>query len=299
MPTPLGPGDRVGVAALSGPVDAERLERGVDCLRALGYEPVLAENLLHRHRLYAGTDAARLEGFHELLKREDVSAVVFARGGHGLLRLLPAVDFELIARRGIALVGYSDLTPLLNAVVQRCRLVCFHGPMVATELAEEPLSTELDAFVEVLEGRVARSYAVEGVGGPPARGPLLGGCLSMLAATAGTPFAPALAGAVVVLEDVGEPLYRWDRMLTHLHLSSTLSGARALVFGHVSGDPGVDPQSWSTWLGDLSEDLELTICQGLLAGHARPNLILPLGVDSHLDPIHSRLTTYCPQADST
>ncbi|MEM6701082.1 MAG: LD-carboxypeptidase [Acidobacteriota bacterium] len=299
LPRPLRPGERVGVAALSGPVDSERLERGVEALRALGYEPVLADNLLRTHRLFAGTDEERLAGFHGLLKREDVAAVIFARGGHGLLRLLPTIDFDLIGRRSLPLVGYSDLTPLLNSVVQRCGLVTFHGPMVATELAEEPLASEADALVEMLEGKVARSYDVETVGGGSVRGPLLGGCLSMLVATAGTPFVPALGGAVLLLEDVGEPLYRWDRMLTHLHLSSNLNGARALVFGHVSGVPGVDPQSWSTWLQDLAEDFELSICHRLQAGHARPNLILPLGVDSLLDFSLSRLTTYSPQADST
>ena len=299
LPRPVGPGSRLGIAALSGPVDSERLDAGVECLRSLGFEPVLAPNLLSRHDLFAGTDIERLEGFHQLLRSQEIEGVVFARGGHGLLRLLPKVDWDLIGRRSLPLVGYSDVTPLLNHVVDRCNLVTFHGPMVATDLCDQPLSSELDCLVEMLEGKVEREFEISVEPGPSRQGTLRGGCLSMIAATAGTPFASSFSRSLVVLEDVGEPIYRWDRMLTHLHLSGTLEGAQGLLFGHHHGGSGLDEETWLAWLERISSEFEPTVGHGLLFGHGRPNLTLPLGVEAILAPDQCSLSTLFPCASDS
>ncbi|HEX6864125.1 MAG TPA: LD-carboxypeptidase, partial [Thermoanaerobaculia bacterium] len=131
LPPPAGPGDRVGVAALSGPVDPAKLEAGISALRGLGFEPVLADNLLSRQGFLAGTDAERLAAFHRLVADPSLTAIFFSRGGYGLMRLLPALDWDLLARHPRAYVGYSDLTPFLLGLVERLGLVSFHGPLVA------------------------------------------------------------------------------------------------------------------------------------------------------------------------
>src|SRR5690606_33959647 len=131
LPPPVRPGDRIGVAALSGTIDPERLERGLAEVVALGFEPVLADNLAQRAGLFAGSDSERLEGLLRLADDPTIPAIFFACVCHGARRLLPAIDWDRLARVPRAYVGYSDLTPFLLQVVERLGLVAFHGPMVA------------------------------------------------------------------------------------------------------------------------------------------------------------------------
>ena len=307
FPPPVHPGDRVGVAALSGWVDPGRLEAGVAALAALGYEPVEADNLRCRCGLFAGSDDERLDAFHALAADDSLGAIVFARGGSGSLRILPRLDWELLARRPRAYVGYSDLTPFLLEVVTRLGLVAFHGPMVAADLARGLRAEERESFAAALAGRLPATLpvrcAIEPSGGgeppddrpsEPAEGPLLGGCLSLLVSTLGTPHAPDLDGAILFLEDVGEPVYRFDRMLTHLRLSGNLARLKGLVAGHLQGDPGELPPVASTeallaQLRDQASGFPWPLATGLPAGHSRPNLTLPLGAWARLEPAAGRL----------
>ena len=298
LPPPVRPGDRVGVAALSGPVDPERLERGLAALERLGFEPALAANLRSRHGLFAGDDDRRLAAFHELAGDPSVRAIVFARGGHGVLRLLPRIDWRLLARHPRAYVGYSDLTPFLLAVVQRLGLVAFHGPMAAADLARGLDEREERSFLDALAGRIGRSLPLagwlrEGPSEGAAEGPLLGGCLSLLTAVQGTPWAPALDGAILFWEDVEEPLYRLDRMLTHLELSGSLRAVRGMVIGHCRPtEPEPESPSEPSWRLGLAEALaghRWPVAWGLESGHRAPNLTLPLGVPACLDPAAAAL----------
>lgn len=285
------PGARVGVAALSGPVDPEKLSRGLEALSALGFVPVPATNLAAEtpDRLHAGSDDERLDGFHELAADPDVDAILFARGGHGLLRLLPRLDWGLLASRPRAYVGYSDVTPLLLELTRRLGLVTFHGPMVAADLARGLDPDERASFLDSLAGRLPREVPLAGAAGT-AEGPLLGGCLSMLTATLGTPWAPELDGSLLFLEDVGEPLYRLDRMLTHLALSHRLSRIRGLILGQVSAvDRAADraddpaPPVWVERGLAVAGRTGLPVGWGVPAGHQAPNHTLPLGAAARLE----------------
>lgn len=282
------PGARVGVAALSGPVDSESLRRGLEALSALGFVPVPAPNVSARtpERLHAGSDDERLDGFHELAADPDVAAIFFARGGHGLLRLLPRLDWDLLASRPRAYVGYSDLTPLLLELTRRLGLVTFHGPMVAADLARGLEPDERSSFLDALAGRLPREVPLAGAAAGAAEGPLLGGCLSMLTATLGTPWAPELDGSLLFLEDVGEPLYRLDRMLTHLALSHRLTGIRGLILGHAAAADRVDeaaaPPVWVERGLAVAGRSGLPVGWGAPAGHQAPNHTLPLGAAARL-----------------
>lgn len=295
------------MAALSGPVDPGRLAAGLEALRSLGFEPVPAANLASRHReMLAGDDAERLAAFHQLVADPSIAAIFFARGGWGLPRLLPLLDWELLARHPRAYMGYSDLTPLLLGLVQRCGLVSFHGPMVAADLARGLLGDELASLLAALGEEPELSYPLEGCRGPgpemepePVEAPLLGGCLSLLAATAGTPFAPELAGSLLFLEDVGEPPYRLDRMLTQLRQTGQLAAIRGMIVGHLTalGGRRTPASSESGGLGPLLDvfgehaaALGIPFAWGLAAGHDAPNLTLPLGALARLDPAALRLS---------
>lgn len=280
----------MGVAALSGPVDQDRLEQGLDGLRRLGFEPVTAANVGVRRGFFAGGDEDRLAAFHELAADPQVSAIVFARGGHGVMRLLSRLDWEVLARRPRAYLGYSDLTPFLLEVVRRLGIVAFHGPMAAVEVARGLTDDEAGQLLACLVGEPP-PVPIDPMGGEPGvPGPLLGGCLSLLTATLGTPFAPRLDGAVLFWEDVAEPLYRVDRMLTQLRLAGALAGIRGMVVGQsVAGRDAAVPDLLRELLVDLRGAEDWPIAVGCASGHSTPNLTLPLGATAELDMEGGRL----------
>ena len=283
----------MGVAALSGPVDPERLEKGLAALRRLGFEPVLADNLradaLARHGRFAGGDAERLAAFHRLAADPGLAAILFARGGHGVLRVLPGIDWDLLRRRPRAYVGYSDLTPFLLEAVRRLGIVAFHGPMVAADMVRGLSPVEEESLLGALAGRYPAAQPFAGWLRKPAggavRGTLLGGCLSLLTATLGTPWAPDLGGGLVFWEDVGEPPYRVDRMLTHLGLSGNLANIAGMIVGHLEGHgiPAGDPVDWPARIAEGLERFSWPLAWGLESGHQAPNRTLPLGLPARLD----------------
>jgi muramoyltetrapeptide carboxypeptidase len=294
FPPAVRRGDRVGVAALSGPVRPERLERGVATLRALGYEPVLAANLSRQHGLFAGHDIERLDAFHALAADPDIRAIFFARGGHGVLRVLPRIDWTLLGEHPRFYVGYSDLTPLLLEVVARLGVVALHGPMVAADLARDPGEDEMRSFAAALAAEPLPTLPLSGFARDGrAEGLLLGGCLSLLTATLGTPFATDLADAIVAWEDTNEPLYRVDRMLTHLGLSGTLARVRGMVMGSCPL-PGEDANSGPSLalldvLREHAVGMRGPVAYGLPIGHQAPNWTLPLGRPAQLDSARREL----------
>jgi len=295
LPPALRPGDRVGVAALSGPIAAERLEAGLAALAALGFEPVPAANLAARRGLFAGRDADRLEAFHRLVDDPSVRAILFARGGHGLLRILPGIDWRRLARVPRAYVGYSDVTPFLLEVVRRLGWIAFHGPMVAADLAAGLESTDREALIGALTGEPVTEVGLAGaLGAGEVRGPLLGGCLSLLAAALGTPWRARLDGALLAIEEVGEPLYRVDRMLTHLRLSGSLAAVRGILIGSMSGteEKALEPSRVAELAAELAPGVP--VAWGLPIGHGGRNLTLPLGAPARFDAAALRLRLELP-----
>lgn len=283
-PPAVVPGDRVGVAALSGAVDPERLERGLAALRELGFEPVLADNLAARDGMFAGSDDERLDAFHRLAADPSLSAIFFARGGHGLLRVLPRIDWELLADRPRAYVAYSDLTPFLLEVVTRLGWVAFHGPMVATDLERGLDAEETASLLGALRGEPVAPRLAGAVRSGRAEGVLIGGCLSLLTSVLGTPHAPDLRGTILFWEDVNEPPYRLDRMLTHLGLSGILEGVVGMAVGRCPPAAAAgDGEAWREVVRDSAARVRGPVAWGLPSGHGSPNLTLPLGRAAVLD----------------
>ena len=299
LPPAVVPGDVVGVAALSSIPDRDALETGIGHLERMGFRVQRASNLEQSWHLFAGEDQARVSAFHELVAATEVRAVVFARGGHGCLRALPLIDWNLLAAQPKAYVGYSDLTPLLLQIVERLGLVTFHGPMVATDLARGLDDAEERSLCSSLEGRPMDLPCAPLPAARDAEGVLLGGCLSLLAATLGTPFAPDLSDALLFLEDVNEPLYRVDRMLTQLQLSGSLKKVKTMILGHLElTDPNL-PEPLPHLLTETVRGAPMLAATGLPCGHGVPNLTVPLGVRARLASNEGRIELRLPEREES
>ncbi len=289
-PPPLRRSGTVAVAApASAPLDDARFQAGLDALRARGLTVEAARDLAP-HGFLAGTDAERLAELNALLRRDDLDAIFCARGGYGTLRLLPDLDYGAARTHPKIIVGYSDITALHLALFAKAGVPGLSGPMVAPDWsALDPASEAL--FWHLAEGGTGEivgpgGEALEGVRPGTAEGVLLGGNLVLLTSLLGTPYLPDLRGAVLFLEEVGEPPYRVDRLFAQLKLSGVLDHLGGLVLGAFTGaEPPPDRPSLS--LGDVLDHytaaLPYPVARGLVYGHLRPKSTLPVGVRARLE----------------
>lgn len=277
------------MVAPSGAVDEEALGAGVKVLEGWGLRVVLGNGVLERRAYLAGDDVVRRGDLERMISAPEPRAIFCARGGYGSQRLLPQLDLTPLASRPKAIVGYSDATALLNAAVAR-GVVAIHGPMVADDMARGLPRRSEDHLRRVLMDAdfLWEAEVPETVRPGRATGRLLGGCLSVLNATLGTPYAPDTDGAVLFLEDVHERPYRLDRLLTQLIQSGKLDRVAGLVFGTMATCPPVDGVGPLEVVRACCATLLCPIGFGLPAGHAAPNdgyenLALPLGIEVMLD----------------
>jgi len=284
-------GDSIGVVAPAGPVDEQRLHRGVAELERLGFAVRVAEGVLERKGFTAGTVENRLRQLHGFFADPAVAAIVCARGGAGMVQLLPHLDRDLLRQNPKPLLGYSDIT-FLHLEMERLGLTSLHGPMVARELAEGDTRYDVASLWHALTGE-GEPYAsgpddLVALAGGSGEGVLRGGCLSLLAAAAGTPWALRRTDEPTILfvEDVDEKPYRLDRMLRQLRASGAFEGVRGVVFGDMKGcAPGFhEDYALEEVLLEALFGLDVPVALGLSSGHtAHPNVTLPFGVQARLE----------------
>ncbi|MGD0074906.1 MAG: LD-carboxypeptidase [Candidatus Binataceae bacterium] len=293
-PAALKPGDTVAVVAPAAAIERDHLERGVNALAACGYRVKLSERALDRSGILAGSDRERAGELQKYFDDPGVKAIFSARGGYGCGRLLPLLDFEAIARRPKIFLGFSDATFLLNAMVELSGMVSFHGPMVAMDFARGLAPRALDHLRRLLAGEggpfdlEAREALHPGV----AEGELIGGCLSVLVAMVGTPYAPNFEDKVLFLEDTGEKAYRIDRMLVHLKQAGALERVAGVAFGGMRGFDGSEQERRliREFMVEQTAGLGCPVIAGIEVGHGTENLTIPLGVRVRLDAESRRLT---------
>jgi muramoyltetrapeptide carboxypeptidase len=286
LPPLLSPGARVALVAPAGPLrGAEELDAALANARALEWDPVPGANVLSRHDYLGGSDAERLQDLNAALADERIDAIWCVRGGYGAMRLLPYVDYASLTRRPRALIGFSDVTALHAAAGTRCELVTYHGPTARGTLGDFSRESLVRA---VIEGRDPCGIALGArtIRGGRAHGRLVGGNLALLAALAGTPYAPDYRGALLVLEDVGEPAYRIDRMLTQLALSGALAQLAGLVVGHFTETtPGneLSARTLDVMLREAADVAGVPAIAGAPIGHIHDQWTIPLGATAQLD----------------
>ena len=294
-PPRLRPGGVVRIVAPSGPVPREAFLAGVDLLRAR-YEIRYDEaTIFARAGFLAGPDEQRLGALLAALVEPDTDAIVMARGGYGLLRLLPFLGPPLFTERPRPMVGFSDGTALLAAAA-RAGVAAIHGPVV-TQLGG--LSTDDQrALYERLEtpGPALLLEGLEEIIPGRVRGPLLGGNLELFSRLVGTPFLPDLTGAILFFEDLGERPYRIDRLITHLDLAGVFGAAAAVVLGDFSGcrepEPtrAESPTAEEVLLERLGR-LPIPVVRAGTFGHGTRNTALAYGALAELDTRTGTLVT--------
>jgi muramoyltetrapeptide carboxypeptidase len=287
-PPPVAPCARIAVVAPASSADSQRITRGIQALRSLGYDAVAAEHLYGKHPPYfSGTPEDRLADLHRAFADPSVAAIVCARGGYGSNYLLEGLDLNLIRAHPKPFFAYSDMTVLQTWVLDQIGLVAFHGPMAAADFSVDN-GVHLPSFHAALSGSLVQAGAEQGIRvlhPGRARGVVYGGCLSILSSALGTPYASKTEGKLVFLEDQAEKPYRIDRMLRQMILASKFEGVRGFIFGEMLGcdSAGADPRLLDQVILEVLRDFDVPIAIGLRSGHvSADNVTLPLGIEAEL-----------------
>ena len=281
----LPAGGVIALIAPAGPAELD-LNLATQWMHARGYQLRVYPGVWQREGYLAGSDAERLRDLHEAFADDSIDAIFCLRGGYGSPRLLDGIDFELLRRHPKPFVGYSDITALHLAITRYAGFVTFHGPMVNADLLgnkQPPTETSLLRMLggqqpPVLEHPAA--WPLTTISPGCASGRLLGGNLSMICAVMGTAFELDSEDIILFIEDVNEPLYRVDRLLTHLRLAGKLDRLRGVLVGDVAG---VDVAALERLLTQELGGLGIPVLAGWRSGHCDPNLTLPMGAQVRLD----------------
>jgi len=287
-PAALQSGDIVGIVAPASDLKPDLLEAGCDNLRRLGYKPFYLKSILDRDLYFAGSVERRTRELEEMFVRDEVRAILCARGGYGSNYLLDRIDLKKIKAHPKIFVGYSDLTSLLTYFADQAGLVTFQGPMVSKDFAHAD-GVDLVSWECALHGgsewTLSPDAEVKSLVEGAAEGVLYGGCLSILVASLGTPYEIRTAGTILFIEDIAAKPYQIDRMLMQLKLAGKLADVQAIIFGEMVDCFQNKNQGYT--LEDVVlrvvGDLGVPVAYGLRSGHvSRANITLPIGVRAAL-----------------
>jgi muramoyltetrapeptide carboxypeptidase len=283
-PPRLRGGGRIGVVAPAGRVDRDEVESGIAAIRAEGFEVELGMNLFEAKGYLAGEPQCRARDLVDFFQRSDIDAIFCARGGFGSIQLLPYLSASLQADAKI-FVGYSDITILLNWFRQFRGMITFHAPMVAMDLSRGLSARSRSHFWPLLSGEIQnwKMDLTEVVRPGFAEGDMVGGCLSLVVTTLGTPYEINTAGKLLFLEDVGEKPYRLERMMTQLLMAGKLDHPAGVLLGDFTRCDDAGPRDFREIATEVFRHVSYPVVMGMRAGHGDENLALPFGARMALD----------------
>ena len=284
-PRALVPGDRLAVIAPASPFKRDEFDEGLAELRALGFVPVYDDSVFARQQYVAGSPEVRAAAVHRAWTDPSIAGLIGARGGYGSAQVLPLLDRDEARRARKPFIGYSDLTAMLTFLTLGCDVVSFHGPMLAGRLGRGAEGYDRESLLNAVGRREPMGElappGLEVVHAGEVAGPLVGGTLTQIVASLGTPFAFAPPqGHVLFIEEVGERPYRLDRMVTQLRQAGLLARASAVVIGDLPGcDEPASDLTGRFVMADLFRDFPGPVLLGFPSGHrTRPSITLPFGV---------------------
>ena len=294
-PARLRPGDRVGlVSPATAAFETEGTMIWVEALESLGFEVVLGDHYFDRHGYFAGDDVARASDINAFFAEPSIR-MIFARGGWGSPRLLPLLDYDMIRQNPKVLLGYSDATALLTAVHVKTGLVTFHGPSPLNVFSAEHFRrVVMNGEKYLLENPtfltentlIQTENRTRTITSGKARGPILGGNLSLLTAVTGSGYLPDFEGSILFIEDVDEAVYRVDRMMTELALSGVLAKISGFVFGRCTEcgpGGGFGSLTMEEMIAEHIKPLGIPAFSGTMIGHIDEQFTIPLGIDVAID----------------
>lgn len=286
-PKRLKKGDTIGLIAPGSPISEDQLLKALTTVELLGFKAFHTERILARNGYLAGPDHDRLADLHLMFQRPDIDGIWCIRGGYGCTRLLPNIDYKLIKKNPKVLLGYSDITALLQAIHRKTGLVCFHGPVGASEPSDYSIHNFRQMLMEHQMPFKIKNYAehkISIIHPGQAEGELVGGNLTLLAAMAGTGYEICFKNKIVFLEDIGEKPYRIDRMLTQLRQAADLDAAAAILLGVFENCEGDEKSlSLEETLKDRVGDLGIPVLYGMSFGHMDYQMTLPVGIRVKID----------------
>lgn len=285
IPRRLQPGDLIAITAPASPLALEQVIKAKNQLRAWGFQVKIGSTCFQEKGYLAGLDEDRGRELNHFFNDNEVKGILCLRGGYGSLRILQELDYDMIKKNPKIFIGFSDITALHIALQQQCQLVTFHGPMAA-QIANglDPLSSK-SLFKVITEDKALgvmnhmqqeeMDYLVAGMG----EGEIVGGNLTLITATLGTPYELETKNKLLFIEEIGEEAYRIDRMFTQLKLAGKFSEVAGIILGDFNHSNSIEIFSL------IREELSLIgkpVLKGLRAGHCTPNLTIPLGVKARL-----------------
>ena len=295
-PRALPPNAHIAILAASGPSELGNILEGARAIERRGHRVTLADNIARRHRGYlAGTDDERAAEVNRFFRSPEYDAFFFARGGYGAMRILDRIDFAALAANPRPAVGFSDITALHQAMATQVNLAGFHGPMLNLDFRNGLSPANEEWFWAMLAGQapLTRTFSAEEVLCPgEAEGVLFGGCLALTTSLTGTPYDFWIDDGIWFWEDVDEPVYRIDRMLTHLRLSGRMRHIRGVVIGQLKAC-GEEPDML-VFLREFFGPLGIPVVRNLPFGHHGNNLLMPIGTKVRLSTPDMHLTVCEP-----
>lgn len=282
-PRKLRAGGTIGVIAPASPsYDMDKIKRGIVAIEQMGFKVVEGSTVYRRHGYLAGYDRERAQDINSFFARKDVDAILCLRGGYGTLRILDSIDYRMIKKNPKVFIGYSDITAIHLALNNICGMVTFHGPMLVSDFGGEVDECTRNSFLSAVTGGISREpIKMETMVCGKAEGRIIGGNLTVILSTLGTPYEIDTDGKILILEENGEEPYRVDRMLTQLMLSGKMKKCSGIVLGQFTAC-GPKDEDKSLSLRDVFTDrlipLKIPILYGGRFGHVKTNMTIPLGV---------------------
>lgn len=290
-PAKLKTGDVIGIIApASAPVDPTKLENGIRYIEKNGYRVELGNNVSKINGYLAGTDQERADDLNSMFKNKDVKAIICLRGGYGASRILDKINYKLIRSNPKILVGYSEITALQMAILQKSGLVTFAGPMVATDFGNEITPYTEDFFWRIISSskKIGRlkypdNEKLVSITKGGASGRIIGGNLSVFAALTGTEYFPDLKGRILMFEEVDELPYKVDRLLNQLRLLKVFKQIKGIILGRFVDCNEHDTSKRTLTLGEVMEDymkdLKIPVLYTFPHGHIKDKVTVPFGIN--------------------
>jgi muramoyltetrapeptide carboxypeptidase len=284
-------GDTIGLVAPAGIESTDKIEKGIEKLKSLGFNIKTGKHIYDKWGYFAGKDEDRAEDIMSMFEDDEVHMVLCVRGGYGAMRIIPYLDFHKVKKNPKVFMGYSDITVLLNTMYQKEGLITFHGPMINSSLQVEET---LESFLNTIMRGYEEYYIKNPVHMPmvsntdkSAEGRIVGGNLSLICSVLGTPYEIDIKDKLLFIEEVGEAPYRIDRMLTQLQLTGKLKECAGIILGQFTDCDGEEEEKNIFTLSQVLEDrimnLNKPVLTNFMCGHDNPKLVLPIGAKARLN----------------